>query len=363
MKPEIAERRMARLRQKLASEKLDAMLITTPENLRYLSGFTGSGVALVPAEDEKKILAVWFVYLEQAKEETSGWEVRHIETTFEKLLPDLLREIGARKVGFESAHLTVAELEKWRKALEENGPANCELVPIPKAVEELRAVKEPEEMQTIRRAVALADAAFEHILDFIRPGMTEKEVAWELEVFLRTHGAEKVAFDLIIGAGPNGAKPHATSSERKIRPDEPIVLDLGAFLDGYNSDLTRTIYLGQPDGKFKEIFEIVRKAQETAERSIHAGMTGVEADRVARQIIEEAGYGECFGHGLGHGVGLAVHEAPRLHFVSEDTLEAGMVVTIEPGIYLPDWGGVRLEDMALVKEDGLEVLTQAGKGR
>jgi Xaa-Pro aminopeptidase len=228
-------------------------------------------------------------------------------------------------------------------------------------VENIRAVKDENELIKIKNAIALADEALAHIVGFIEPSMTEKEVAWELEVFMRTHGAEKLAFDLIVGSGPNGAMPHATVSERVIQAGEPIVMDLGAVIDGYHSDLTRTICAGRPNDRFKEIYDIVLEAQLTAEQNIRPGMQGKQADDVARQVIEKADYGKEFGHGLGHGVGLAVHEKPGVGRLSEDVLEPGMVFTIEPGIYLPGWGGVRIEDIVVMGKDGVEVLTQASK--
>ncbi len=351
------EDRLHRLGQTLAEQELDALLIAQPQNLRYLSGFSGSGgVLLLTAE--LAILATGFVYLEQAKEEAPAFEVVKIEETFAKLLPELVPRVEGRRLGFESAHLTVAQHCKWLEALEEAGE-DRELLPTEGLVEKLRAVKDAHELAAIRQAVALADAAFAHIVDFIKVGMTEKEVAWELEVFLRTQGAEKVAFDLIVGAGPNGAKPHASATEQRIKAGQPIVIDLGALLDGYNSDLTRTLCLGRADERFWEVYDLVLRAQTAAEAGIKAGLGGKEADQIARQIIEEAGYE--LGHSLGHGVGLAVHESPRLSRFSEDTLQAGMVVTVEPGIYLPDWGGVRLEDMVVVGEEGVEILSQASK--
>jgi len=207
----------------------------------------------------------------------------------------------------------------------------------------------------------LADAAFARVIEFIEPDMTEKEVAWELEVYMRTHGAEKVAFDLIVGAGSNGAMPHHEVSERVIGGGEPIVVDLGARVAGYHSDLTRTICLGQPDGRFTETYDLVLRAQLAAEAAIRSGIVAGEIDNAARQIITEAGYGEQYGHGLGHGVGLAVHEEPFVRQGAEEVLKPGMVLTVEPGIYLPDWGGVRVEDMVLVREDGVEVLSRAVK--
>jgi len=347
--------RLTKLREALAGEGLDAILITQPENRRYLSGFTGSAGVLLISQDQA-ILATDFRYYEQVERQAPGFHLAKIKDKFESLLPELVHEVGAKRVGFESTHLTVDRYQEWQKIAED-----FELVPTKGLVEEIRTVKDEDELDKIRRAIALTDEAFAHIVSFIEPGMTEKEVAWEIEVFMRTHGAEKLAFDLIVGSGPNGAMPHATISERVIRAGEPIVMDMGAMVDGYNSDLTRTICLGQPDDRFREIYNIVLEAQQAAERDIRPGMTGKEADEIARQVIERAGYGDNYGHGLGHGVGLAVHEKPGVGRLSEDVLKPGMVFTVEPGIYLPGWGGVRIEDIVVMREDGVEVLTQASK--
>jgi Xaa-Pro aminopeptidase len=344
-----------KLREALATEGLDAILITQPENRRYLSGFTGSAGVLLISQDQA-VLATDFRYYEQVEKQAPDFRLAKITNKFEPLLPELVHQVGAKKVGFESVHLTVDQHQEWQKVAE-----GFELVPTKELVERIRAVKDEDELSKIRKAIALADEAFAHIVDFIEPGMTEKEVAWELEVFMRTHGAAKVAFDLIVGSGPNGAMPHATVSERVIRAGEPIVIDMGAMIDGYNSDLTRTICASRPDDKFRGIYNIVLEAQCTAEQSIRPGMTGKQADSVARQVIEEAGYGDNYGHGLGHGVGLAVHEKPGVGRLSEDVLEPGMVFTVEPGIYLPGWGGVRIEDVVVMREDGVQVLTQASK--
>jgi Xaa-Pro aminopeptidase len=347
--------RLTKLRDNLAAEGLDAILITQPENRRYLSGFTGSAGVLVISADEA-IIATDFRYYEQVEKQAPDFRLAKITDKFETLLPELVQQVGAKRVGFESAHLTVDQHQQWQEVAD-----GFELVPTKELVEGIRVVKDEDELGKIRKAIALADEAMAHVVGFIEPGMTEKEVGWELEVFMRTHGAEKLAFDLIVGSGPNGAMPHATVSERVIQAGEPIVVDLGAMIDGYNSDLTRTICAGRPDDKFKEIYDIVLKAQLAAEQSIRPGMTGKQADDIARQVIEEAGYGENYGHGLGHGVGLAVHEKPEVGRLSEDVLEPGMVFTVEPGIYLPGWGGVRIEDIVVMREDGVEVLTQASK--
>lgn len=347
--------RLSAVRQKLAEQNLDAILIAQPENRRYLSGFTGSaGVLLISAD--QAIIATDFRYYEQVAKQAPEFQLAKIEDKFTSLLPELVEQVGAKRVGFESAYLTFAQHREWAEAAE-----GFELLPTKEMVEDLRAVKDESELDVSKRAVALSDEAVAHIRGFIEPGMTERDVAWELESYMRTHGAEKAAFDLIVAAGPNGAMPHATVSDRTIRAGEPIVMDLGAVVDGYHSDLTRTICLGQPDDKFREIYSLVLKAQLAAEEMIKAGMTGKEADAIARQPIEEAGYGEQFGHGLGHGVGLVIHEKPKLGKLSEDALKPGMVFTVEPGIYIPGWGGVRIEDIVVLREDGVEVLTQSSK--
>jgi Xaa-Pro aminopeptidase len=347
--------RLTKLREALTTEGLDAILITQPENRHYLSGFTGSAGVLLISQDQT-VLATDFRYYEQVEKQAPDFRLAKITDKFMTLLPELVHEVRAKRVGFESAHLTVDQYKGWEEVAED-----FKLVPAKELVEGIRAVKDENELSKIKKAIALADQAIAHIVGFTEPGMTEKEVAWELEVFMRTHGAEKLAFDLIVGSGPNGAMPHATVSERVIQAGEPIVMDLGARIDGYNSDLTRTVCAGRPDDKFKEIHDIVLEAQLAAEQSIKPGMTGKQADGIARQVIEEAGHGEHYGHGLGHGVGLAVHEKPGVGRLSEDVLEPGMVFTVEPGIYLPGWGGVRIEDIVVMREDGVEVLTQASK--
>jgi Xaa-Pro aminopeptidase len=347
--------RLAKLRQILADNHLDAIVISQPENRRYLSGFTGTRGTLF-ISPERAILAVPFVYLEQARKQAPPFELVRFQKEFAEVWPELVAETNARRVAFESVHLTVAEHGKLAA-----GAEDVEWVPTEGILEGLRAIKDGGELGMIRKAVALADAAFAHIVEVIEPGMTEREVAWELEAYMRTHGAEKVAFDLIVGAGPNGALPHHEVSERIIGKGEPIVMDLGARIAGYHSDMTRTICLGQPDERFTEIYDIVLRAQWAAEAAIRGEIVAGEADHAARQVIAEAGYGEQYGHGLGHGVGLAVHEEPFIRQDAEEVLKPGMVFTVEPGIYLPDWGGVRLEDMVLLQEDGVEVLSRASK--
>jgi len=353
--------RVEKLRRVLNEQGLDGILITQPQNSLYLSGFGPSvqpdeieGALLITEDDS--ILMTDFVYLEQAEREAPEFRLLEVETRHEmvKALPGLLEEVGARRVGFEAEHLTFARYQKWASVL-------AELVPTSGLVEEMRAIKDQDEIEAIRKAVALADETYAYLREYIRPGLTEREVAWEAEVYMRQRGAEKIAFDFIVASGPNGALPHATTTERALREGEPIVIDMGARVEGYHSDLTRTIYLGEPEARFQKIYALVRRAQESALEGIRAGMKGKEADGLARQVIEEAGYGEYCGHGLGHGVGLAVHEKPIASQTSEEELQPGMTLTVEPGIYITGWGGVRIEDMVVIREEGVEVLSRASK--
>ncbi len=347
--------RLTKLRDVLSQQPIDAILISQPENRRYLSGFAGSaGVLIVSAQ--RAMLATDSRYWEQVSRQAPGWELAKIMGEFGTFLPPVLADVGVGRLGFESQHVTVDQLQTWTEAV-----PGVEWVPLKDTVETMRMIKDEGEIAALRRSVALTDAAFAHLLEVIRPGMTELEAAWEIESHMRTHGADKVGFDLIVGAGANGALPHAHPGDHVIQAGEPIVVDIGSQVDGYVSDMTRTFCLGEPSSRYLEIWDIVLKAQQAAEASIRAGITGVEADALARRVIEAAGHGEHFGHGLGHGVGLVVHEKPGAGRLSKDTLAAGMSLTVEPGIYLPGEFGVRLEDLAIIREDGLEILTAAPK--
>jgi Xaa-Pro aminopeptidase len=354
--------RLSTLRQKMAEQKLDAMLVTQAENRRYLSGFTGSaGYLFITATQAH--LATDSRYWEQVGQQAADFTLAKIEAgKSNQLFADLVRAAGATRVGYEAGDISVASYRELQKALRPDwARAIARLVPTKGLVEGLRAIKDADELALIEQAVALGDAAFAYGVRHMQPGMTEKQAAWEIERYLREHGAEGVAFELIVASGPNGAMPHARPSDRVIQAGEPIVIDMGCRIDGYNSDLTRTIVLGEPGEKFREVYAIVLKAQIAAEAALRAGLKGKEVDAVARQIIVEAGYGDYFGHGLGHGVGLAVHEEPGLGKLGEKALQPNMVCTIEPGIYLPGEFGVRIEDMAVVTADGCRVLTKAKK--
>ena len=351
--------RLNKLRQKLADNEVDAILISQPENRYYLSGFAGSaGFLLVTAQ--KAVLATDFRYIEQARTQAPDYEVFQITGDMTSWFPKLVAETGLRKPGFEAGHITFATYRQLSDMLKEH-QSRIKLIPLDGLVESLRAVKEPEEIELITRAAEIGDNAFAYIEDVIHAGMSEKEAAWEIEKFMRENGSQSVPFDVIVASGPNSALPHAKPSQRAIESGEPIVIDIGARFDGYASDLTRTICLGTPDDSFKKIYDIVLGAQLAALAIIKEGMTGEQADSLARKVIEEAGYSEAFGHALGHGVGLAPHELPRLGSGSTEALVAGMVFTVEPGIYLPGWGGVRIEDLAVMENGKARVISKARK--
>lgn len=347
--------RLEKLRKIVQQQNLDGILITRPENQRYFSGFTGGEATLLITQKDALLLTD-FRYYEQVADEAPDFELVKVERKLPLVLKEILHEQGVRTLGFESSHLDVASFRAWRQATR-----GVKWVPTNDIAEDIRMFKDEHELALIRKAVIIADEACDHVRDWIRPGMTEKQVAWELEAHMRTHGAEGISFPFIVGAGPNGAKPHAGPHERPIREGEPIVMDMGARVDGYDSDLTRTICLGKPDSKLQEIYDIVLRAQLAAEKGARPGMKGHEVDALARQVIVDAGYGEYFGHGLGHGVGLAIHEKPRASQKCEDVMQPGTVITIEPGIYLPGWGGIRIEDMLVFTDDGVEILTKARK--
>jgi Xaa-Pro aminopeptidase len=347
--------RLAKLRSILSENELDAVLIGQPENRYYLSGFTGSAGWLIISAD-KAIMATDFRYFEQVGQQAPDFELARIEKKFSDLLPGVLADVGVQRLGFESQHLTVDQWKTLTKSAE-----GVEWVPLKDTVETIRAVKDESEIEALRQSTALTDAAFAHLQEVIRPGMTEVEAAWKIESYMRSHGANKVAFDLIVAAGPNGARPHARPGDHAIQPGEPIVIDIGSKLNGYCSDMTRTICLGEPSAKYLEVWNIVLQAQEAALATICAGVSGVNTDASARDLITAAGYGEYFGHGLGHGVGLAVHEKPSAGRLSEDILDAGMSLTVEPGIYIPGEFGVRIEDLIIIREEGIEILTGTPK--
>jgi Xaa-Pro aminopeptidase len=357
--------RLEQVRARMEELDIDGMLVSHPDNRRFLSGFSGhdqppldtAGFLLIGPQDI--CLITDGRYGIQAAGELYPELNISVVIRKGKVPPTLADQINSRnlkRLGFESAHL----IHAWWRSLDKSLP-DTDLVPTLKLVEPLRVVKDESELAIMRRAIRISDQAFNIVSARIEPGMTEKQVAWDIEKTMRDLGAEERAFGSIVAAGPNGAMAHAVPGDRPIRVGEPVVIDMGAKLDGYSSDMTRTICLGEPPDKFREIYNIVLEAHLAAEQGMRAGMSGVDCDVIARNVIEGKGYGEQFTHGLGHGIGLEVHEAPSLGKLSEDTIPAGTITSVEPGIYIEGWGGVRIEDLVLFREHDVEVLTQADK--
>jgi Xaa-Pro aminopeptidase len=358
---EMIKDRLAKLRQGLVNLEVDSILISQPSNRFYLSGFTGSAGYLLITQREA-ILATDSRYFEQVKQQSPDYVLFEIKGRNEEWLPRLFERHSLRRLGFESTDITFAFCKEISTILGQK-LAGIELVPLENTVEKLRGIKEPEELTFIQHSAEIGDLAFESVSTRIKPGMTELQVAWELEKHMREHGSQSMPFEVIVGAGPNAALPHHGPADYPITAGVPIVIDMGACFKGYSSDLTRTICLGKPDETFVKIYDIVRRAQEAAIEGIHAGMNGVQADALSRNIINSAGYGDMFGHGLGHGVGLSVHDlTPRLSYLAPlDEIVDGMVFSIEPGIYLPGWGGVRIEDLAVMEAGKVKLLSHARK--
>ena len=352
--------RVARLASQLPERELDAILISAPENRRYLSGFTGSaGYLLVTSQ--RQVLFTDSRYIEQAGNQSPHFEVIQTQPGLGWLM-DALKETGVRRVGFESDNMTVAYYNRVLDAIkEEEDLGGTSLIATSGITGELRVLKDMDELAQLQKAIDASDRAMEAVCPTIEAGMTEKEVAWRMEVAMREFGADNLSFDTIVAAGPNGAMAHHRPGDSVIQAGEPIVIDMGAQVNGYCSDITRTVVVGDPDETFHKIYNIVLGAQLTAINTVRPGLTGEECDALSRDVIAGAGYGDNFGHSLGHGVGLAVHENPRVGPRAEDVLKPDMVFTIEPGIYLPGWGGVRIEDIVILGAEGATPLSKAGK--
>ncbi len=362
----VFSKRLAILRQGLDGRQnsgADTAWIIQPENRRYLSGFKAADVQITESSGSLLInsagcfLLTDSRYASEARREAIDYEVNTLDHGVIEGLPGLVNKIEARKLGFEPDYLTWGihgELAEKFQAL--SPPVG--LVPLDKAVNKMREVKDDQEIKVMESSAELASTILNLLIKDLRPGLTEKEVAWRFEGLAKEAGADGPAFPSIVASGPNSALPHAVPTDRKLKPREPVVLDVGVRLAGYCSDMTRTVFLGEPDPYFKEIYKTVRQAQLAALKGIRPGQDSTQPDSIARQIIKDAGFGDKFGHALGHGVGLATHEGPRLGPKKPVTLKTGMVVTVEPGIYIPDKGGVRLEEMVVIGDDGPRILTK-----
>jgi Xaa-Pro aminopeptidase len=355
--------RLEQSRAKMVESKLDVLIVSQRENQRYLSGFAGGAdfdsILLIAANDAN--VATDSRYWEMAERAAHGFgliKIKRGDYDLHDAIRDFAAAHNAQTIGFEAKHLTYIRFRTWQKA---GRKAHAKLLPTENLVEQLRAVKDETELATIRRAVELTDTAFAHFCRNAHIGMTEKQGAWLIESFMREHNGDRMAFDLIVASGPNTALPHAEPTDRAFQSGEPITIDIGVRIDGYNSDMTRTFCFGEASDKFNQVYGVVFKAQEAVEKRTRAGLEGKQVDAIARRVIDKAGYGENFGHGLGHGVGLQVHELPSASRKSRDVLEPNMTLTVEPGIYIPGWGGVRLEDLVVIRQEGVQVLTKANK--
>jgi Xaa-Pro aminopeptidase len=350
------------LKARLQRRGLDAMLISQPHNRRFLSGFTpldhgieeSAGVLLIRRRGRPLLLTDSRFEL-AARQDAPEFDVVIHRKGLPALLRRLLPSLQITSCAFES-HYTLHATAETLLAL--GAEISVAFVPLSGLVEKMRLIKDEAALAKIEQAVLLNEAVFQEVYHGLLPGMSEIEVALAIEATMRRRGAERPSFETIVAAGPNSALPHAVPTARPIREGEPLVIDMGLILDGYCSDMTRTVVLGRPDAKTTEIIRLVRKAQLAGMAAVRAGVTGRQVDSRARAVIKEGGYGQAFGHGLGHGVGLAVHEGPGLSPRFTKKLAAGMVVTVEPGIYIEGWGGVRLENMVVVEKGGCRLLNR-----
>ena len=360
---DVVAERLSALRSMLVDLDLDAAVISRPAHLRYFSGFAlgrgeeatsgYSGTLFVTADDQ--LILADSRYVEQAEAEAPSWELRRTRGTLAVELSELLADRDVLHCGMEAGALTHAAWSQIAQLI-----PGSELHMIDEELAALRVIKDEREIDAIERACALGDRCFEHLLTVARPGMSESQLAWELESFLRANGSEGLAFEPIVLAGPRASMPHGRPSDALIETGNVLLLDFGCQVDGYRSDMTRTVFVGQPDDELRDLYGIVLRAQQAAIDQLEPGVAGVAIDAAAREVITEAGHGDAFGHGLGHGIGLETHEAPILRHYAEP-LRAGMVFSVEPGIYLPGRTGIRIEDIVALEESGPRLLTRSAR--
>jgi Xaa-Pro aminopeptidase len=340
--------------------KLDGLLLTHPPDLAYLTNFTGEdSIGLVAEKDIH--LVTDFRYEEQAGIEAGWLKVTIRDHKMEDALVKAIIAAKAKRIGFEANYVTVGQIDALTRTLKE-AKLNVELLPLENVMANIRKVKDDHEIDLIRKSVAVAEEAFDAIRSEIKPGLTENYLAGLLVLELRSRGASNSSFPVIVAAGANSSLPHYRPGEALVQRDQPLLIDWGALVKGYCSDLTRTLMVGRVSPKMKQLYKVVQAAQEAAIKFLRPGVTSMQADRVAREVIEEAGFGKQFGHGLGHGIGRDIHELPVMRKTGgEEELRPGMIVTVEPGIYLPGEGGVRIEDDVLITHSGCEVLSSLDK--
>lgn len=361
------------MKEFLEQYKLDAVLVHTPANMRNISGFTGEGLVYVSKED------AWILtdsrYMIAAAKESRGFEVLEYKKNMQQYLvekivkehPELVEKTF--RIGFEDAVMTVETYRTLEALFEKMNLKQWELVPLHKKLDKMRRIKTPEEIESIKKAEKIGDEAFTKVTDWLtkcyreKTSVTEKQVAAHIEFYMRDAGAEGTSFDTIAASGIHSSMPHAVPTDKVLEEGDFLTMDFGCLVNGYCSDMTRTIVYGRADEKQKEIYDVVLQAQMTALQAIKPGMTGKEVDAIARDVIKEAGYGDCFGHSLGHSVGLEIHETPCFSPREESVIEPGMVITVEPGIYVEGFGGVRIEDVVVITENGCENITHSPKER
>lgn len=345
------ENRQRTSRKILESNHLDGILFVGLENIRYLCGFTGSDGAFLLTQEDSFFLTD-SRYWTQAEEEVGFSHIIRYKKKLDGIVSQLC-EMKLKRVGFDSFTFPFSLYQ----SLQERLGGGIELIPLEKETRHLRAIKDEQELLSIRKAIDLASRSFEHILSMAKEGISEREIALEMEFFMKKYGSEAMGFDIIVASGKRSAHPHGRASLKKIEKGDFVLIDFGSRVEGYHSDQTRTLVCGDPSEDQKKIYQIVKEAHDRAIEKIRPGIPIQELDAAARDYIRDRGYDEYFGHGTGHGIGLAVHEEPVINKENEDLLQEGMVFTIEPGIYIPEWGGVRIEDMVRVTSNGAEVLT------
>ncbi len=346
--------------EKLFSElpsDIESVIITSDVNRRYFTGMKSSAGTVLAFRD-KAYLIIDFRYIEKARSTVKSAEVIEQKKLMNQI-SELMKEHGVHNTAIEAQTMTVSTLNMYRSSLEGIEINDTDM--LSNAINNLRAIKDEEELACIKKAQEIAEAAFESILSFIKPGVTEREIALELDRQMLERGAEAMSFDTIALAGTNTSMPHGVPSDKKVECGEFVLMDFGAVYNGYHSDMTRTVCVGKPTAEMEKVYNIVLEAQQAALEAANGGITGCELDKIARDIIKDAGYGEYFGHSLGHGVGMEIHEKPNACESNKDILKSGAVVTVEPGIYLPGKFGVRIEDFVILTENGCNNLTKCAK--
>ncbi|HAU32162.1 MAG TPA: Xaa-Pro dipeptidase [Desulfotomaculum sp.] len=347
------KRRVDLLRDRLCQKEIDGLLVMKPENRKYLSGFSGTAGSLVVTR-EQLFLLTDFRYIEQAEHECKQWQVMEIKTSTFDLIKTSLQDWKISRLGYEEDFLTHKQFLELSEKVHDGI-----LVPAAGMVENLRIIKSQDEIAQMINSARMADEAFAHILSFLKPGCTEVEISLEMEYFMRRGGAKKISFDTIVASGVRGAMPHGVASDKQLEIGDLVTMDFGCEFNNYCSDITRTVCLGAPTEMQERIYRIVLEAHDAGVHSIRQGVKASDVDLAARNVIEKYHFGKNFRHSTGHGVGLIVHENPVISAKDGTILQAGMVITVEPGVYLPGWGGVRIEDMVLVEEKGARLLTNA----